>query len=41
MQIDYVFRRLLNSHDHKRSNDRSLSVHVLEPDTIIIMELTH
>lgn len=40
MQIDYVFTRLLNSYDRKRSNDRSLSTHILEPDTVIIIELT-
>lgn len=36
MQIDYVFTRLLNSRNRKRSNDRSLSTHVLERDTVVI-----
>lgn len=40
LQIDYVFTRLLNSRDCKRSNDRSLSTHILEPDTVVIIELT-
>lgn len=40
MQNDYVFTRLLNSSDRKRSNDRSLSTRVLEPDTVVIIELT-